>query len=368
MRKLSKLVLSLFIVAILNLTHQKVLAYFFVSSTGTPSVLNFDPATGEFTDTFVSNKSSILKFDEVTGEFIDTFVPAGKIGVSAGITFGSDGNLYAVDTANNSVLRFDGNSGAFIDTFVAPGAGGLLRPEDLVFGIDNNLYVSSLYGKGVFRYDGNTGAFIDTIATSVPSNGAKLAAAGLNIRPNENLYISSVFNDNSILRYNPTTDSISTFVSSDIAPKIPGGSTFGPDGNLYIGDYLIEGASIRRYNGETGNFIDTFVPPGSGGLSKASRSTFGSDGNLYVSSLGSDSILRYDGKTGAFIDAFVPPKTGGLSHPAGLAFFKSKATVPESSSYLGVMVFGTYFVMRSAYKRKRKLKMQLALQSISSSK
>lgn len=341
------------VVAVLSLTTLKAQAYLFVSSTGTPTVLSYDPTTAKFTDTFVAGNSSILRYDETTGKFIDTFVPPGRIGVSAGIAFGSDGNLYAADTANNSVLRFDGQTGAFIDDFIPSGSSGLFRPEDVVFGPDNSLYVSSLYGGGVLRYNATTGAFIDAVATSVPANGAKLAAAGLDVGPDGNLYISSVFNYNDILKYKPKPGTLDTFIPTDIAPTIPGGSTFGPDGNFYDGDYLVNGASIRRYDGQTGAFIDTFVPPGSGGLSKASRELFGPDGNLYVSSLGSDSVLRYDGQTGAFIDAFVPAGSGGVKEPAGLAFFTPQA-VPEPSSLLGMLGFCAYVGTSLVLKRKQK--------------
>ena len=46
----------------------------------------------------------------------------------------------------------------------------------------------------------------------------------------------------------------------------------------------------------------------------------GPDGNLYVSSALSASILRYDGSNGAFVDAFVASESGGLDKPVGLVF------------------------------------------------
>jgi DNA-binding beta-propeller fold protein YncE len=75
-----------------------------------------------------------------------------------------------------------------------------------------------------------------------------------------------------------------------------------------------------RYNGQTGAFLDTFVPAGTGGLDHPSGLAFGSDGHLYVSSTTTGSILRYDGGTGAFVDAFVPMGSGRLRSANGLAF------------------------------------------------
>ncbi|MCH7591152.1 MAG: NHL repeat-containing protein [Planctomycetes bacterium] len=99
----------------------------------------------------------------------------------------------------------------------------------------------------------------------------------------------------------------------------PLGLLFGPDGHLYVAS---GGATsvVLRYNGQTGEFLDTFVTDGSGGLSQPSALAFGADGHLYVSSSANDSILRYSGATGAFIDAFVASGVGGLDGPYTLTF------------------------------------------------
>jgi sugar lactone lactonase YvrE len=90
---------------------------------------------------------------------------------------------------------------------------------------------------------------------------------------------------------------------------------------ISIGDATaVEGGSAPKA-------LDRFIPEGSGGLSMPIRqSVFGPDGNndgvpdLYVASAGSNAILRYDGLSGSFIDTFIPPGTGGLNGPVDLAF------------------------------------------------
>jgi hypothetical protein len=62
--------------------------------------------------------------------------------------------------------------------------------------------------------------------------------------------------------------------------------------------------SVKRYNGETGAFIDTFVSPGAGGLSSTQEVMFGFDGNLLVTGRQNAFILRFDGETGAFLGNF----------------------------------------------------------------
>jgi DNA-binding beta-propeller fold protein YncE len=92
------------------------------------------------------------------------------------------------------------------------------------------------------------------------------------------------------------------------------GSTFGPDGNLYVASG--DTNSILRYDGASGSFLNTFVSTGSGGLNNPLDVAFGPDGNLYVTSSGSNQLLRYDGSTGAFLDVVA----SGLSTPQSITF------------------------------------------------
>src|SRR5207244_4364703 len=128
-----------------------------------------------------------------------------------------------------------------------------------VFGPDGNLYIKC---PGiVMRFDGSTGAPLPAPGKM----GAIFASSGL---------------------------------GQDGPPLV-----FGPDGNLYVGDF---GSSrIVRLNGATGEFMDTFVASGSGGLTGTGAMLFGPDVNMYVCSENNSSVRRYDGTTGDFIDPFV---------------------------------------------------------------
>jgi streptogramin lyase len=77
--------------------------------------------------------------------------------------------------------------------------------------------------------------------------------------------------------------------------------------------------TILDFNQNTGAFLKTLVPSGSGGLDSPEGLLFGPDGNLYVDSFGTDSVLRYSAG-GAFINTFVSPGSGGLDGPHGLVF------------------------------------------------
>ncbi|HSF75052.1 MAG TPA: NHL repeat-containing protein [Microcoleus sp.] len=113
-----------------------------------------------------------------------------------------------------------------------------------------------------------------------------------------------------------------------------------PQGTFLVGNS--RGNNVLRFDGNTGNFIGEFIPPGSGGLFHPDTIVFGPDGNgddqsdIYVTSGDkpgnsgeptASAVLRYDGITGAFIDKFVGDnpntavdETGGLFRPYGLAF------------------------------------------------
>ena len=95
--------------------------------------------------------------------------------------------------------------------------------------------------------------------------------------------------------------------------------TFGPDNHLYAAVGTGESYNtIRRFDGETGNLIDTFV--GGSRINGVRDMIFHSDGYLYVASSYTDEVLRFDGTTGEFDKAFVTAGSGGIDHPDGLAF------------------------------------------------
>lgn len=65
---------------------------------------------------------------------------------------------------------------------------------------------------------------------------------------------------------------------------------FGPDGHFYLASGST--SRVNRYDGESGIFLDTFVAPGSGGLSNPHDLAWGPDGDLYITSFGNGSLKR----------------------------------------------------------------------------
>jgi DNA-binding beta-propeller fold protein YncE len=94
------------------------------------------------------------------------------------------------------------------------------------------------------------------------------------------------------------------------------GLAFEPDGDLYGAT----GGKIFRVDGNTGAFIDYFVDLGLGEL--ATGFSFGPDGNFYVGSFFGKEVLRFNGSTGVFIDIF------------------AQVPLPDTDGQVGAVVFG----------------------------
>ena len=79
---------------------------------------------------------------------------------------------------------------------------------------------------------------------------------------------------------------------------------FGPGGDLFIAEYSGgSSAVVLRYDFDTST-LSSFITSGTGGLGGPTGIAFGPDGNLYVSDFNAQAIRRFDGNTGAFIDNY----------------------------------------------------------------
>ncbi|HKY63507.1 MAG TPA: Calx-beta domain-containing protein [bacterium] len=266
----------------------------------------------EASDLLVTAQSSgnVLRYDGRTGEFIEEFIATGSGGLARpdGIDFHPNGNLLVLDLDLDQILEYNGGNGDFLATFGPAGPSG----DCVVLGPDGNIYACDFSDDQVFKIapDGTGAPFLTGV------NGPE----GLDFDAAGNIYVSGC-NENAVRRFDGATGQlIDVFVAPDSGGlSCPVAVLFGPDGNLYVSS--LDTNEILRYNGTTGAFIDAFVPAGSGGLSAPFGMLFRSDGNLYVASIDTDEILRYNGTTGAFIDAFVTAGSGGLDQPLDMVFF-----------------------------------------------
>lgn len=264
-------------------------------------------------DLLVASKGThqVLRYDGDTGDFVGIFAEGGGLTLPDDLAFGPDGNLYVGSVSN--ILRFDGQTGDFIDVFASSTQGR----HGLVFGPNGNLFTafgpSGQPGSmwGVLQFDGETG---ENLGAFVSLPGTSIFPSDLDFGPDENLYVVV---DGDVRRFDGQTgDFIDTFVTAGFLDIM----NFDSDDNLYGASLVLNG--VLRYDGQSGELMDSF----DGGLAGAGGFVLGPDGDLYVSSRVTDDVLRFDAQSTDLIDIFA--QGGGLDSPRDILF------VPEPSSLL----------------------------------
>jgi DNA-binding beta-propeller fold protein YncE len=274
--------------------------------------------------------SNVLKYDAVTGAPLGTLIPTGSGGLyrPEGLAIGPDGNLLVSSAHSHNVKKYDLSTGAFLGDFAA--GSGLQYPRGITFGPDANLYVAS-GDQSVKRFNGETGVFMDEF---VPQ-GTPYFGRPTGLIFHGNYFYATIGDSHCITRHDATTGALLGVFASGSGLDGPEGLTFGADANLYTADATQD--VVRRYDGQSGQFIDDFVPAGSGGLDGPQDVLLNMDGSLLVTSFENSSVLRYDGTTGAFLGVFA--SGGDLSAPTFMLL------VPEPSA-LAALSLGCLIVIR----------------------
>ena len=228
----------------------------------------------------------------------------------------------ATPNRDSSVLKYNAYTGAYLGKFIPSQYGSLALPECMVLRPTGNLYIASVgqtvqghtYGgaPSIKRYDYKTGVFLGDFA----AGGGLDSPRGIVFGPDDNLYVCSDYS-HEVLRYNGQTGA---FMDAFV-PAHSGGLTQARDLQFW-GDSLYVSSSgtdnILRYDANTGAYIGVFAS--SVHLDNPQDMALGPDALLYVSSGVTDSVVRFNMQTGNFVDVFVPPNSGGLDNPNGLAF------------------------------------------------
>lgn len=332
----------------------------YVSSTGSNSILRFDASSG--------------MPKPASGQSGADFVPSGFQGLAhpQGIAFGPDGDLYVANSSGGNVLRFDGATGAAMPShgngaeFVAAGAGGLATPTGVAFGLDGDLYVSDLgqdFVGSVLRYNAQAGEFIDTFVGHLQTPEAIVFG------PDGNLYVGAeklvtvgldTYSEPTIQRFDGLTGTpLPAFgeTGADFVPDVgqvsppqvglPVALTFGADGQLYVPSKILGDTSgrILRYDGLSGNPIDTFVSIGidqAFSLLSATVTAPSLSGNVYHDSVAPGNVL-----VGAEVQSEQELVPGLFSCPIGgiLVVACPSATTDVNGAYtlLGLQL-GTFLV------------------------
>lgn len=227
---------------------------------------------------------------------------------------GAVGDVYVSDI--DGIYQYDGLTGASVGLFASR---GIREFNGQAWGPDGNLYAmdNGVIGRwSVDKFDGNTGALLGTVVnfnnTSVLSFGK-----GLTFGPDGDLYVGDWY-QHRINRYEAGTfaPKASYVAVTGDGLGSPNGMTFAPNGNLLV----ISGGYNKVLQFDTsGNGVDllgTFADlPGA---QQAYDLTFGPNGNLFVTSGYTGGVMEFDGNSGAYISHFVANGDGGTA--LGLRF------------------------------------------------
>lgn len=298
-------------------------------------------------EVLVASDAGILHFNARTGEYLGVLVPIGSGGLThpAGMAVGPGGQLYVGNPGTESILRFNSSTGDFVDEFakltVPPGPlYNHALPRDLCVGVDGDLFVVQrgrddsgiTYPDFVARYSGEDG--VAKAYLGAPQTYFDMACG-----PDDRLYFSSF---DGVIRFEADTgDPLGPF-THDLEPFwTHAGLAFGPDDDLFVSSY--DQHAVRRFDGETGEFIDTFVRTDFG--TDLSRFDFGPDGSLYgLRDNFNDQVVHY-GPDGQLLSEFEIPDIPIMA--------SDMAYVPEPAALTLCAVGATVAAIAASRRRRR---------------
>ncbi|MDB5350556.1 MAG: regulatory domain of in-like proprotein convertase [Planctomycetota bacterium] len=273
---------------------------------------------------------SILRYQPLTGKFDKIFVTAGQNGLDGptALAFDSNGDLYVTSDAllqsfitpqvssnssqDNRVLKFKGGTGATLGAFVARGAGELQGPSGLAFDGSGNLIVVSRDNNLLLKFD-TTGTFLGRL-DSTPDLYGVTFGADVNGDGIRDLYATTKDGDSVQIYDGNTGEYVRTFVvARDAGLSAPTDLIFSPDGKtLYVTSSATN--QVLAYEGITGKFLRVAASGLNAPEGLALR-----NGSLYVANSGANNVLVFNPVTGALTQT-IPAGTSGLSQPKAIAF------------------------------------------------
>ena len=267
--------------------------------------------------TTAPQRADFYALDLAAGELVTVALTAVQTGRLSLTLQDSSGAIVAGGTSDPANVHLA------IDRFSAPAAGQYFAVVSGNPGVDYSLMAIrdaalDLEGNNE-RASAQDVAGVRTILGAIESpnpafvpqgSGSMRGPIDVLFGPDGNLYASDFYggfvqgNREFMKRYDGVTgEFMDTFAVGPVA--YGEGMTFGPDGNLYTGG--------QRFDGTTGAHLGAFAVLGRDVV-------FGPDGNFYVSDITNDRVQRFNGTTGAKIDDFVTIGSGGLDFAWGIAF------------------------------------------------
>lgn len=243
---------------------------------------------------FQSPPWKILKFDE-NGQNPETFINT-NLAWPQDIIFLEDQQVVLISNLNSGkISKYNSSTGEYIEDF-ATGIGG---PTRMKIGTDSLLYVLQWSGNGkVLRYELD-GTFVDEFTSvDVPQS------IGIDWDGDGNLYVSS-YSGHNVRKFDQGGIDQGLFVNSNLAG--PTNIWFDDTGDLLVTDY--NGTAVKRFN-SSGAFVSNFLT----GLSQAEGVDFFPNGNILIGNGATHSVKMFD-SNGNYLEDFIPNGSGGLITP-----------------------------------------------------
>ena len=220
---------------------------------------------------------------------------------------GPDDLLHAAVKSANAIQRFNPATGDFVDEIPLTSPLNSRTIAGFAWGHDGNLYVSNPDSGSVTAVNGVTFSPVATLATwSIPKGFQ--GGEHIEIAPDGTVMVSS-YRDGSVKFFRPGDGA---FLGSTEVAKPFGLGNLTAFARRDNGDLLAldnsPGGAIHRFLAGSGAYAGIFIPGGTGGLLQPRAMCLGEDGVLYVSDEGA--IRRYRGDTGDFLDSFPVPYAG----------------------------------------------------------
>ncbi|MCB1210094.1 MAG: hypothetical protein KDK97_12235, partial [Verrucomicrobiales bacterium] len=282
------------------------------------------------------NSNTIAQYDGATGNFLGILASGSPINSPSDLLALPDGNLLAtMSGGQNSIEKFNPENGAYAGNFAPSGSGGLNSPASSLISPDGYVYVASYSSDSVIRYNVGTGA---TAGAFVDAADGVSGPLGIALDLSGNLYVANG-NTGAIKKYD-SAGVLQSTVFTYPAGELPRGMTFGTDGNLYV--------IVNTFTPGIGGRVDKITLP------TGTRTTFltmdadsmpaqgilwGPDGNLYVNDYLENEVQVYSA-TGSVVRSI----STGLDGPCGIAI------VPCLESDFGDLPapYGTVFARNGA--------------------
>ncbi|NUO53311.1 MAG: hypothetical protein HOV80_31060 [Polyangiaceae bacterium] len=236
---------------------------------------------------------TVLRFDPDTGELLGSF-GAADFAMPHGLTVDSRGHIWLTDVELQQVFELDA-AGTILRSFGERGIAGadeshFNMPTDVAVADDGTFYVSDGYGNGRVLKFAASGELLGTWGQLGAEPGQFITPHGIALGPDGNVYVADRGNAR-VQSFSPDGAFIAQWKSEELGR--PWSIAFGPDGSAFVvdgGDQPPRGPDRARIliADESGTVISSFASFGNqdGELIRPHDIAVADDGSVYVVEVG----------------------------------------------------------------------------------